>query len=459
MAGGTWTAQNKVRPGIYINFKTGTTPVAAPGTRGTVAIAKALSWGPVGQVMTINAEDNLTPFVGYAITEPQALFLREMFKGTNTTGGPTKVLLYRLTADGATSAEASIGTEGAVTVTARYPGARGNDISVVVTDSVDDPGNFTVSTVVGGQIVDEQQVQTAAQLQPNGWVTFAGNGQLSATAGVSLTGGADGTVQSSAYASALEALEPYPFDILAYDGGDTTVLAAMTAFVKRLAEQSGRYTQLVASGAAGSDSRFVINNKCGVVLTDGTHLTPYQVVWWLAGAEAGAQYYQPLSYSTYPGAAAVSPKLTDSEIEAAILAGDIVLSEELSEVRSETEKISTVRIETDVNTLTTYTQDIGEVFHKNRTMRVCNSVANDLYREFSKNFLGRVNNDESGRSSFKATILDYLRTMYNRGALRERPTSDDVTVEPGSSLDSIIITIAIRIADSVEKVYVTVSVS
>ena len=145
----------------------------------------------------------------------------------------------------------------------------------------------------------------------------------------------------------------------------------------------------------------------------------------------------------------MTPKLTDSEISAAILAGDIVLSEEFGQVR----------IETDINTLTTYTLDIGEVFHKNRTMRVCNSLANDLYREFSQNFLGHVNNDEAGRSSFKATILDYLRTMYNRGALRDRPTGDDVTVEQGSSLDSIVITIAIRIADSVEKVYVTISVS
>ena len=447
MAGGTWTAQNKVRPGIYINFKTGTVPAAAPGTRGTVAIAEELSWGPVGQVMTINAGDDLTPFTGYAMTAPQSLFLREMFKGTNTTGGPTQILLYRPAASEAAPATATIGT--GVTVTALYPGARGNDISVVVADTVDNPGNFIVSTVVDGQIVDEQQVQTVGQLQANGWVTFTGTGPLAATAGVRLTGGADGTVQTPAYASALEALEPYHFDILASDGADVTVLAAMTAFVKRLAEQEGRYTQLVAAGADGSDSRFVINNKCGVILSDGTQLTPQQVVWWLAGAEAGAQYYQPLSYASYPGAASVSPKLTGSEIEAAILAGDIVLSEEFGQVR----------IETDVNTLTTYTQDIGEVFHKNRAMRVCNSLANDLYREFSQNFLGRVNNDESGRSSFKATILDYLRTMYNRGALRERPTTEDVTVAQGSSLDSIVIEIAIRIADSVEKVYMTISVS
>ena len=33
MAGGTWTAQNKVRPGIYINVKSQGTPAAAQGTR------------------------------------------------------------------------------------------------------------------------------------------------------------------------------------------------------------------------------------------------------------------------------------------------------------------------------------------------------------------------------------------------------------------------------------------
>lgn len=40
MAGGNWTAQNKVRPGIYFNFKSRTTPKAAQGARGTVAIPR-----------------------------------------------------------------------------------------------------------------------------------------------------------------------------------------------------------------------------------------------------------------------------------------------------------------------------------------------------------------------------------------------------------------------------------
>lgn len=448
MAGGSWTAQNKVRPGVYINFKSDAAAAVAMGERGTVAIPRALSWGPVGTVMTVDAGEDPTPSVGYALTAPQALFLREMFKGTNVTGGPNTVLLYRPAAEGAATAGAEL-TAAGLTVTALYPGVRGNDIAVAIAAGVDEPERFTVSTLVDAQVVDTQQVTAAAELKPNGWVTFSGQGPLAASAGVSLTGGADGTVQPAAYAAALEALEPYSFDILAYDGTDSTVRSAMITFVRRLAEQGGRYAQLVTSGAQSADSRYVINVNDGVVLDDGTRLAAHEVVWWLAGAEAGAQYYQSLTYAAYPGAVDVAERKTDSQIEAAIKAGDIVLDQEFGRVR----------IETDINTLTTYTQDIGRVYHKNTTMRVCFSLANDLYREFSLNWLGKVKNNEEGRGLFKAAVLGRLKTMYERGALSERPVSGDVTVERGESPDSIVIIVALRIGDAVEKVYLTITVS
>ena len=443
MAGGNWTAQNKIRPGVYINFKSGAARTVTQGERGTVAIPKALSWGPVGKVVAVNAGEDTTPSIGYALTDAGALFLREMFKGSNVTGGPNTVLLYRLPAEGAAPAAATV--EGAgLTVTALYPGVRGT-----IAADVDEPGSVTVSTLVSGQGVDVQQVTAAADMKPNGWVTFSGAGPLAASAGVSLTGGVDGTALPSAYAAALEALEPYSFDVLAYDGTDSTVQAAMIAFVKRLAEQEGKHTQLVTSGTQNVDSRYVININSGVVLDDGTRLAANQVVWWLAGAEAGAQYYQSLTYAAYPNAADVAVRQTNSQIEAAIRAGDIVLTQEFGQVR----------VETDINTLTTYTQDIGEVYHKNTTMRVCSSLANDLYREFSLNYLGKVKNDEAGRGLFQAAVLGYLKTMYERGALSERPVSDDVTVERGDSPDSIVITVALRVADAVEKIYLTITVT
>lgn len=44
--GGTWTGQNKIRPGVYIRFRsTGSTGLTA-GDRGTVTICEPMSWGP-----------------------------------------------------------------------------------------------------------------------------------------------------------------------------------------------------------------------------------------------------------------------------------------------------------------------------------------------------------------------------------------------------------------------------
>lgn len=451
MAGGNWTAQNKVRPGIYINFKSGESPVAAQGTRGTVAIPRVLSWGPMGQVTVVNAGEDTRGAVGYAATEPGALFLRELFKGTNVTGGPAKVLLYRLEAQGAETASAVISGAGSepFTATALYPGVRGNSLAVSVAEAVDDPGSFIVTTLLDGTQVDRQQVKAADGLAANGWITFSETGALAATAGVALTGGADGTVQSAAYAGALTALEPYSFDILAYDGTDSTVREAMAAFVKRLAEQEGRYSQLVTSGAKNADSPYVISTSSGVILSDGTQLAANEVVWWLAGAQAGAQYDQSLSYAAYPGAADVATRQTNGQIEAAILAGDIVLVREFGQVR----------VETDINTLVTYTPGMGKAFRKNTTMRVCCALANDIYRDFSLNFRGKVKNNADGRGLFKSAILSRLLEMYGKGALRERPAGGDVSVEQGDELDSIVVTLGIWVGDSVEKAYLTITVA
>lgn len=274
MAGGNWTGvQNKVRPGVYIRFTSDRGLGLVVSDRGTVTICEPMSWGPVGQVMTVAAGDDMTPYCGYDITAPQAQFINEIFKGSNRTAAPNALLLYRPTASGSAQATA---TTGALTATALYPGVRGNDISIVITDVVDEEGTFTVSTVVDGVIVDEQAGANVSDLVANDWVTWSGDGALAATTGVTLTGGLDGTVQSSAYSAYLTAIEPYKFDIMIYDGDDSTVQDAMVAFIKRLADENGQYSQLVASGLTNPDSRYVIDVESGVTLSSGVELTAQQ---------------------------------------------------------------------------------------------------------------------------------------------------------------------------------------
>ena len=445
MAGGTWSSQNKVRPGVYIRFTSSRGLDLNVGERGVVTIPEPMSWGPVGVVQTVEPGDDMRPYCGYDITAPQARFLNEIFKGTNRTSAPYRLYLYRPTASG--SAEATA-TTGVLTATAKYPGVRGNDITIVITEDVDDEGSFTVATVVDNVIQDEQIAENVDDLVANDWVTWSGTGALAATVGAPLTGGADGTVASSAYSAYLTAIEPYKFDVMIYDGTDTTVQDAMVAFVKRLADENGQYSQLCAANLTNPDTRYVINVCSGVTLNDGTELTAPQTCWWAGGAEAGAQYNESLTYAAYPGAIACSPVMTNSQYIDAINAGKLVLFAD----------DNVVKVETDINSLVTYTTDITSVYRKNRVMRLCNTIANDVYQQFSDGYIGVVNNNEQGRAMFQSAIVGYLLDIQaNQGIQNFEP--EDVEVLPGDDIDAIVVNIVIQAVDSVEKIYLTIEVN
>ena len=445
MAGGTWASQNKVRPGVYIRFASDRGLGLTVSDRGVVAIAEAMSWGPVETVQTIAAGADMVPYTGYDITDPKNRFLNEMFKGTNRTAAPNKVLLYRLGATGQKQATAEIAP---LTATARYPGVRGNDITIVITELTDPADTFTVSTVVGGVIEDQQTAKTVEDLKANDWVTFSGTGALAASVGAPLTGGADGAPASSDYTDFLTAIEPYKFDVLAYDGSDSTVEDAFQAFIKRIADEEGAQSQLVAAGLTNPDSRYIINVNSGVVLSDGTTLTPQQVVWWAAGAQAGTRYNESLTYAAYPGAVDVTPKRTNSGYEQALRNGEFVLFAD----------DGVVKVEQDINSLVTYTTDITEPYHKNRVMRLLNTIANDIYEQFSDGFIGVVNNNEAGRMQFKSAIVGYLLDIQANSGIQNFD-AEDVTVEAGEAIDAIVVNLAIQPVDSVEKIYVTISVN
>ena len=156
VAGGTWTNQNKIRPGVYIRFTSSRGLGLTVSDRGTVAIAEALSWGPVETVQTIEAGANMTPYTGYDITDPNNRFLNEIFKGTNRTAAPNKVLLYRL---GATGQVAATATVAPLTATAKYPGTRGNDLKVVIEENEDsqpEARRYNVATYLGTTRVDAE---------------------------------------------------------------------------------------------------------------------------------------------------------------------------------------------------------------------------------------------------------------------------------------------------------------
>lgn len=445
-AGGTFTVQNKVRPGVYFRFRSQNKQSLTVGDRGVVAICEPLHWGPAAQVVELDAGADTTPYTGYDITAPENRFLTEIFKGTNRTAAPRKVLLYRPVAGGNAKAAATISP---LTATAKYPGVRGNDITVIVTALTTPEDSFEVSTVVDGVVKDQQTAKTVEDLAANDWVEWSGTGALAADLGTALTGGADGTVAASAYSSFLTAIEPYKFDCLIYDGADTTVRTAMESFIKRVNTETGRYSQLVEAGSTNPDTRYIINVDSGAVLDDGTELTPQQVCWWAGGALSAATYGQDLTNAVYPNAVNIVPRLTHSQYVDAINAGKFVLNAD----------DGTVRVEYDINSLVTFTSEIGDVFRYNRTMRLCNTIANDLYSQFSKNYVGIVDNTAEGRMEYKSAVVKYLTQLQASGGIQNFDGETDVTVEAGEAKDAVVLTLAIEAVGSTNKIYITLDVA
>lgn len=446
MAGGTWLSQNKILPGVYINTKSkGSLPVAV-GPKGIVAICEPLSFGPVKVVSEYIPGDDPTPIIGSNLLSSAALFLREMCKGSDTTPAPSKILIYRPEGSSGAAATATIG---ALTIDAKYIGVRGNDISILVAADPDNVGYYNVITVVDGDVVDDQYISDLGNLIANDWVEFTGTGTtITASSGTALTGGVDPTISATDHAAFMTAIEPYTFDIVCYDGGNATIAAAYAAFAQRISTTTGRKIQAVVSNDSGANSEWVINVLNGVKLADGTSISAAQATWWLSGAEAGAPYNKSLTYAQYPGAVEANPKKTTAEIESAVTAGDIVFFDEFE----------SVKVCTDINTLTSFTVDKGPEYSKNRVMRVLNQLCNDIYKQFSLYFIGKVDNNDTGRNLMKGWIVGYINEMQANNGVQNF-SADDVTVAQGNTIDSVLVTIGIQPVDSIEKIYITVTVS
>ncbi len=256
--GGTWTTQNKIRPGVYINFQQ-TRIQAEQARRGIVTMPLDLNFGPEQEVVEVTNQMDLSLVFGeelHMITP-----IREALKKR-----AAKVLVFRLNpASG--GAKAAV-TEGALTATAKHTGTKGNDLKIII-EAKD--GKFNVSTFLGTRLMDQQTlVSTVEDLQDNNMVTFSGTGALSATAGVSLTGGTNGTVDSNAYKAYRDAAEVYYFNTCAlYDVTDSTIKEDFKLWVKRLRDDEGNKVILVAENFDSADYEGVISVKNGVVLEDG----------------------------------------------------------------------------------------------------------------------------------------------------------------------------------------------
>lgn len=441
MAGGTFTVQNKARPGVYINFKSEAKPLGNLGERGIAAFPAPLTWGKAG-ITVLESEtymEQSLPLIGYRPTDARIRHI------TAAMSHASKVLIYRIGAAGAKKASAVIGS---LTATAKYAGSRGNDLQIVIQANIDQAGAFDVHTLLDGEEVHVQTAATADELSENGYANFTGTGALTETAGVPLEGGTDGTVTAGEYADAFAAFEAEEFNVLGVPVTDSAIKQLAVAFTKRLRDEEGKKIQTVLHDYPGADNEGVISLKNSIITADGLTVEPVHLLWEIAAMEAAADVNESLTYAAIPNAVDVTPKYTHSEIVRALSNGELVLSVSNGQAV----------IEQDINTLKTYTPTKDKKFSKNRVVRVLDATANDIRKIFSKSYIGKIDNNADGRNLLKGEVISYLERLQGLGAIQNFDSQTDIQVQPGDEVDAVMITLAVQPVDSPEKIYMNVTV-
>ncbi|MFB4326400.1 phage tail sheath family protein [Priestia sp. BR_2] len=442
MAGGTWTVQNKVRPGTYINFKARPQPLGSLGDRGIAAYPAALPWGDPASVIVVEASeymDKSLALIGFRPTDPRIRHITAAVNNAST------VLLYRLGGTGAVKAKA---TEGQLTATAKWGGTRGNDLQIVVQSNIDDPAAFDVVTLLDGEEVDLQTVTVIEELQPSAFIDWSGSGTPTTTAGIRLTAGADGTASGADFSAALSAFEAYQFNVLGVPLTDSTSKQLTAAYVRRQREEEGKKVQAVLVDYSSADYEGIISLKNSIITSDGLKVPPEMLLWEIAAMEAAANVNESLTYTVIPNAVDAYPRLTNSETIAALKNGELVI----------TAVNGSAVIEQDINTLTSFTPDRNRSFSKNRVIRVLDSIGNDIKRIFDQFYIGKVSNNDDGRALLKAEVVSYLLSLQGIGAIQNFDSQTDISVAPGNDVDSVLVELSIQPVDSIEKIYMTVEV-
>ena len=449
-AGGTWTVQNKVRPGAYINFVSVPRALGTLGERGTVAVGMPMTWGPEDELIHLNGDELLNGAslakVGVTIADTEASLPYRV-----ALAGCFNALLFR-TDTGGKKATAEI-LASTLSVTAKYAGTTGNKITVVTLKDKPETGAFTIQVLVNSLIKESFIVNKITDLKDieSAFVDFAvlkEDATIPETAGTTLTGGTNGTVNKEQYSKFWSLLDTKNFQCIAMYDTDPTVPPLLKAKVEVWREKRGKKVQAVVYNYTDADYEGVISVNQGFkTATETVDTTLFPV--WVASMTAGADVNESLTAAVVEGGVEIINPIAEDEIEDALNTGCFVLS-----YRQD----GAVCVEKDINTLHTFTVDKNYAFSKNRVIRCLDEIGNTVALVFNRNYAGKVNNDATGRNQYKTELISLMDSMVNINAIQNFEGAGDITVLPGEASDAVVVDLLVQPVDSMEKLYMTVNV-
>lgn len=433
LGGGTFLTQNKVIPGSYINFISAARASATISDRGYCAMAMELDWGIDGEVFTVEAEDlqkDSLKIFGYDYTSPKLKGLRDLFLNAKT------LYCYKLNSAGVKATNDY--------ATARYGGVRGNDIKIAISKNVDNESKFDVVTMIDDKVIDSQTVTAATELKDNDFVLFKKEAELQVTAGTALSTGTNGSaVTGTEYQAFLDKIESYSFNTLGCLSEEETIKALFIAFTKRLRDEMGVKFQTVMHNKA-ADYEGVINIKNEV--TDSGEKAS-SLVYWVTGASAGCNVNKSNTNKLYDGEFTINADFKQSQLEEALKTGQFVFHKVGEDIR----------VLDDINSFTSVTVDKNEDFSSNQVIRVLDQIGNDIAVLFNTKYLGKVQNNASGRIAFWNDIVTYNKELETLQVIQNF-VSDELKVEQGNDKKSVVVTNPVTPVCAMSKLYMTVVV-
>lgn len=455
MAGGNFDINvGRTRPGTYVNTKSKKQQKAKGSTRGIVVIPfVGYDWGPNGEFikLSVDSPDAYLHKLGRSVydADDSMLMVREIFKNAVT------CYVYIIN----TGTVATKATDGGLTVTAAYPGARGNDISVVSAENV--LGGFNVTVYMGTEKVEIYEgMKTFGDLiaaSTGKYVTFKASSletEMTAFASLRLEGGNNGETENSAVTEFLDKVEKIRWNTMCFPIAETTLQTVCIAKIKMLRDNVGKYVQAVLPNCK-ADFEGIINVTNSVVLDDGTadgqQLTVAQACAWVAGATAGASKTQSNTYAEYTGAIDIVGVKSNEEAIEAVKSGEFFFS------RSDEDKIV---VEYDINSLHNFTTDRTPDYAKNRVIRVYDSFAEDLRLNFPPN---KFSNDPDGwlimEGLGRELLISYGPVSSGGdGSIMDINLEDDFYVDQSRSHgDETYFNVGLHAVDSAEKLYFSIS--
>jgi hypothetical protein len=387
--------------------------------------------------------------LGFSVYDnnPSMLLIREAFKNARA------VIVY--IPNQGSRAQGTSGVNDVLTARARYGGTRGNDIRYTVAanpvagfDVIVHLGDAVASTYEGMETIED----LIAENDP--WIEFSGTGALEPTAGVTLSGGTDGTLVVSDMTGFLDASESIRWNTMAFpleetgEPGDPalSLYTAVLTKIKYLREDAGKYRKAVIPGTLNftPDYEGLITVSNSVALGP-VSLTKAQVTAWVAGIDSGASNTTSNTYARYVGATDIIGQKNHAESVAGINRGEFFFS--FSEAGD-------VVVEYDINSLLNFNAPKDKTYRKNRVMRVHDTFAESLMLNFPPN---RFDNSPIGWDIMEGIGRAILLLFEEVGAIKNVDYDNDFLVDRGnSSGDETYFNIGLEPVDSAEKLFFTI---